>query len=391
MEEENEKLVGIFIGASVESAPQLPFIIRHKNGSEHQIISQLHNLFVFPFGSGKSALAKNIPNSLLSLSHTEPSIVGTISKEGNLVKSDLINSAKRVYTMDECHRLNKKGIDAMLSLLEDGFYNRSLGFSLRAPLNEGNYKKEGWEITSNKSLNSINLKVRFSCIGFCERITRLMQRAFLSRFAVFNVVMTDDDIFKLMKGEGILKAGNVRDKYRIFKNPVEFNCYDDFVDEYKKIMVDKSFNALFNTTEKGYISRIGGNLAKLTAHFCRLSGETTVTQKHYRKALQFAPMLVRNLKESNLTPALYEIYDAYFLKRMKQIDVAKLIGATKSYVSQSITFLKAQGFIDLTPEQEVEELETEREIIKEGNEERRMKREEKEKLKELENLKISKQ
>jgi DNA-binding MarR family transcriptional regulator len=355
MEIEDEKLIGIFIGASVESAAQLPFIIKHKNGSEHQIISQIHNLFVFPFGTGKSVLANKIPSSLLSLSHTEPSIVGSISKEGTLVKSDLVNAAKKVYVMDECHRLNKNGMDAMLSLLEDGYYDRSLGFALRAPLKEGNYKKDGWEITSARSLNNIGLRVKFSCIGFCERITKMMQGAFLSRFAVFNVVMTDEDIFNLMRGEGVLKAGHVKEKYPLMRKPVEFNCYDDFVDEYQKLVMEKKLNFIFNMQEKGYISRIGGHLAKLTAHFCRLDGKSVVEPKHYKKALQFAPLLMRNLKESSLTPVLYNVYDAYFIRKNKQVDVAKELNVTKSYVSSSVSYLKAQGFIELTDEQKAEE------------------------------------
>jgi len=378
MEGEVEKLIGIFIGASVESAPQLPFLIRHKNGTMHEIISQIHNLFVFPFGAGKSVLAKKIPSSLLSLSHTEPSIVGSISKEGTLVKSDLINAAKRVYVMDECHRLNKNGMDAMLSLLEDGYYDRSLGFALRAPLKEGNYKKDGWEITSARSLNNIGLRVRFSCIGFCERITHMMQGAFLSRFAVFNVVMTDEDIFNLMRGEGVLKAGNVREKYPIMRKPVEFNCYDDFVNEYQKLVMDKKFNLLFNMQEKGYISRIGGHLAKLAVHFCRLESKSIVEPKHYRKALQFAPLLMRNLKEASLTPILYNIYDCYFVRKEKQCEVCKELNVSKAYVSSSVSYLKAQGFIELTDEQKLEEEEI---SVEQREEEKKYSEKRKEELK----------
>lgn len=374
MENEEEKLIGTFISASVESAPQMPFIIKHRNGSEHQIISQLHNLFVFPFGAGKSVLAKKIPNSLLSLSHTEPAIVGSISKEGTIVKSDLVNAAKMVYVMDEAHRLNKNGMDAMLSLLEDGYYDRSLGFALRAPIKEGNYKKDGWEVTSARSLNNIGLRVRFSCIGFCERITRPMQGAFLSRFAVFNVVMTDEDIFKLMRGEGVLKAGKVKTKYKVFKVPVMFNCYDDFVDEYEKLIMDKKFNKLFNMQEKGYLARIGGNLAKLTAHFCRLDGKTEVEPKHYQRAMRFAPLMVRSLKETNLTPSMYNVYDSYFLRGNKQSVVSKELNVSKAYISNCVAFLKAQGFIELTKEQKEEEVEIERELKDEITRERERKK-----------------
>jgi len=364
MEDDEEKLVGIFIGASVESSAQLPFKIIHRNGEEHTIISQLHNLFVFPFASGKSVLAEKIPNSKLSLSHTEPAIVGTITSDGSIVKSDLINAANRVYCMDEAHRLNKKGMDAMLSLLESGYYNRSLGYAMKSPVNDGDYKKLGWSMETEESLNSISLRVRFSCIGFCERVTASMQGAFLSRFAIFNVVLTDKDIFNLMRGEGILKAGNVKSKYKLYKKPVIFSCYDDFVDEYQKIVMDKELNLIFSPLEKGYLARIGSHLAKLSVYFARiesknkikkLSEEIKVEKHHYRKALLFAPLLVRNLKEISLTPEMYKIYDLYFLKKLGQKEVSDLLGVSKSHISQAVKFLKSQGFIELTKRQDEED------------------------------------
>jgi len=364
MEDNEERLIGIFIGAGVESAPQLPFYIKHKNGESHRIISQLHSLFVFPFASGKSVLAEKVPNSKLSLSHTEPAIVGTISKDGDIVKSDLINAANRVYCMDEAHRLNKKAMDAMLSLLESGYYNRSLGYAMKTPVKQGDYKKAGWEVSTEESLNSVALKVRFSCIGFCERVTKGMEGAFLSRFAIFNVVLTDDDIFNLMRGEGILKAGNVKSKYKIYKKPVIFDCYDDFVDEYQKLIMEKKLNLIFPSFEKGYLARIGAHLAKLSVYFARIdyknvakkvSEEIKVEKKHYQKALLFAPLLVRNLKEISLTPEMYKIYDLYFLRKIKQVDVSNSLGVSKSHVSQSIKFLTAQGFIELTKEQTEED------------------------------------
>jgi len=370
---EQVKLIATFIRASVESAGQLPFLIKHRNGTEHEIISQLHNLFVLPFGSGKSALASTIPNSHLSLNHTEPAIVGSISKEGTYVPSDLINAANGVYCMDEAHRLNKKAIDAMLSLLEDGHYNRSLGFALRAPVNEGNFKKEGWSVNSKKSLNSIDLKVRFSCIGFCERLTSFMMGAFLSRFVIFNVVLDDEDIFKLMQGKSILDAGRITKKFSRMKNQVIFDCYDNFIDEYKEFVMSRGLNNVFKQYEKGYISRIGAHLAKLSAHFCRMEGKTKVEPKHYRRALIFTPLLVKNLKETKLTPSQYQVYDAYFLRKMKQVEISLDLGVSPEYVSQTVGFLRRNGFIDITKEQE-DEIKTLEEGEKNEIEESRRKR-----------------
>lgn len=355
MDKDNANLIHTFIRAMVESSNQLPFTVKHRNGTEHTIISPIHLLFVFPFGTGKSSLASKIPNSTLSLNHTEPSIIGSISREGNLVKSDLINAANGVYVMDEAHRLSKKAIDAMLSLLEDGYYSRSLGFALKSMVNEGSFEKNGWEITTGKSLNKIGIRVRFACGAFCEKITSVMQGAFLSRFAIFTIKMEEDDLFKLMKGEGILKVGEIAKKYPKLKKQIIFDTYDDFVEEYRRVVKDNQLGLIFKDEEMGYLVRAGAHLAKLSVHFARMKGNDRVTEVEYKKALKFAPLLIRNLKESFLTPNLYKIYDMYFLNGMKQADIAFQLGVSRAAICKNVKLLKQNGFINQTKEQVEEE------------------------------------
>jgi hypothetical protein len=163
------------------------------------------------------------------------------------------------------------------------------------------------------------------------------------------------DIFEMSRGNGILRiAGEIAKKFHVRKEPVIFENFDDFSREFEKICKDNSFDKLFQHFEAGYFVRVQSYLARLAGHFCRLEGKHKVEEKHYKRALHLAPLLVRNLKECFLTPSAYKIYDLFQIQGKRQIDIAKELGFSRAYISKTITELRLKGFITPSEDQQKE-------------------------------------
>jgi len=331
------KIINILVKASVESASQPPIKTPY-----FTIRSQFHILIVMPFGTGKSSLASQIPNSHTTLNYTLPAVVGTINKEGDYINSSIVNSANRVFIIDEGHRLSNKCIDALLSLLEDGSYSRVLGYKIKNPKKEGGLKSLGWDVKPNKTGNGFDLRVNFSCIWFGERIFEEHKKAFLSRFFPLIIAPKEKDIDNYLRGEEFLSCDK-DEKFNKYKDYCIMNkSVFDYLTE-KFINISKGFK--FIDEEQGYRVRARGQLIKLAGHFARLRGSLAINKKDCDKALLLADICLLNYKLVNLTPLELKIFNLVRLGNLKQKEIAVELGITPPIVSEYINKLKYKNIL----------------------------------------------
>ncbi|MDD5059416.1 MAG: winged helix-turn-helix transcriptional regulator [Sideroxydans sp.] len=331
------KIVNMLIRASVESASQPPiktpfFTLR----------SQFHILIVMPFGTGKSSLAGHIPNSHTTLNYTLPAVVGTINKEGDYINSAVVNSANGVFIIDEGHRLTQGCINALLSLLEQGYYSRMLGYKIKNPKNDGDLSKLGWEVRPNNTGNGFDLWADFSCIWFGERIYEQHKGAFLSRFFPLMIAPKRNDVNDYLMGEEFLSC-DVKGKYKKYKN----NCIMDkptFI-YLTKNFITKTDNFYFSDAEQGYRVRGRGQLIKLAGHFARLRGSLKINKQDCDRALLFADICMLNYQVVNLNPLEMKIFNLIRLGNMKQEEIAGMLNITQPVVSEYIAKLREKHII----------------------------------------------
>lgn len=327
-----------FITAAIESAPQKSILIPN-----HEILAQLHCLLIIPFGMGKSTISRSIPNSYLSLSHSLPAILGTINKEGELVDSALLNSRNKVLLLDEMHRLSSSSVDAMLNLLESGYYMRSLGYKIKNEIKcPYTLEKDGYNIQVNESKNGFEIRTKFSCIGFAEWVPKHFEQALLSRFATIRMLTNKEMAFRISRGESLIDEIKLK-TFKVYKKSVNFkDTYYDFIDAIEQRV--NTLNIQFPDCQAGYYTRVNAHLIKLAAHFARMRGSLTVIKEDWEKTLDYIPILLYNLKSATLTPIQYKIYELALLGNT-QYNISKLTGYSPGTISYTVNRLKTLGLI----------------------------------------------
>ena len=156
---------------------------------------QLNVLLVSSFGSGKSALFKSIEREGLGLRLTDysmPGLIGTIKASGRIVKGFVIHARGSTLLIDEFQKFGKREKDALLSIMEDHFYRRPLGYNVDPPIEEFDefYRLRGVE-------NYYEIWSRLSFIVGCMYFKRktIDDYALLSRCYPIVLTMSEDDAF----------------------------------------------------------------------------------------------------------------------------------------------------------------------------------------------------
>jgi len=343
---EKESIINTFIQASVESAQQPKIIIETENRTWN-ILSQFHTLVSIPFGMGKSQLARRIPNSHYTSKFTLASMIGTITKDGEVIESALKNAANKVLTGDEAHRMSPSALDSLLNLLESGKDNRSLGYKAKTKIKIGT-EKSGFMLSTTKTLNSIDIFARFSCILFAERIPSFMYGALLSRFASVLVKTSIDDAFLFIKGESILGQINQQTEYKKYKAdqkiPKEEYLY--FTNKYEDII--RKNKVQFKKDTHGYITRVAMNIIKLSAHFARVQNNGKITKEHIDTALDYTLPILKAIQAIQLTPMQLTILHMLTKGKMSQSEISKELQISKQAVNAHKKELEKSEYLDKT-------------------------------------------
>jgi len=315
-------------------------VIKEKEGPKKYFITRgnIHAMLVMPFGSGKTSSFLDIENAVYAYDITFPGLIGTITKDGEVVESSLMKAGGKVLVIDEFQLLDETTKNAMNSLLEyPHTYSRNLGYRVKVPV-----KKRSKYYSIEAKGNELRVYAKFSCIagGMYVNKKSTISKAWLSRFIPLRFTPTLDYYEKLSKGEKTIKINP-----RIVETDFYFPNYLDFHklywDTFKSLPIKEYF--VKHPDESGYIVRCLQDIVRLSCFIASLDNRETVKKEDYELALRFLP----NILLSYLYSGLDEI-DIFILNNihtMKQSEIAERLGMTPSAVSIRIATLKKMGVI----------------------------------------------
>jgi len=353
------RLVEKLIEASIGSASAGRLILNEGKNGKFSTRAQMHLLLLKDFGTGKSSsVAEYLKDRRYVVPLTEftyPGLVGSIDKNGDFNQGALIEAAGKCLLIDEGQNLSEKARDVMLSLLEEQYYSRSLGFAVRKEINDGS---EFYSV--NVKDGSISLAVRFSCIflgmGMPRHYNRSYLYAWLSRFVPIRMVSGLQDVYKMVRGESLLRIS----RPKMMRGDFYFDDYLDYVDSHEELVNSLPFKEkLMERNMAGFVARNVTDMARFAAYLSwKESGKNKVLKSKWKEVLNYVPLVLRNYFFNDISEREFEIYNLYS-EGFKVYDIAREVGMDPSNVSKYLSSLREKGLINnegKTIDEEVEEI-----------------------------------
>ncbi len=228
----------------------------------------INAMLIMPFGTGKtSSLHKNLDSASLkkyvrtAYDITFPGLVGTITKDGEIVKGEAMSCGGKLLLIDECNMLSQQAKNAMLSLLEyPHLYSRNLGYNIKKDVKEG---KEYTKIFGKAGEGKINIYSKFSCITTAMTIAKdtPIDLGFFSRFIPIRMVPTQHYLKTLIQGGNPIKFSPKIEKL-YFEHSEYLPMSEEITSRFEQINYFKKF-----IMEKGYESRFIGDMVRLAGYY----------------------------------------------------------------------------------------------------------------------------
>jgi len=266
---------------------------------------QLNVLLISSFGSGKSAMFKQIEREELGLrltDYTMPGLIGTIRPSGRITRGFVIHARGSTLLVDEFQKFSKKEKDALLSIMEDHFYRRPLGFNVEPPVEDFDefHRLRGIE-------NYFEIWSRLSFIVGCMYFRRktVDDFALLSRCYPIALTMSEDDAFDLFLGKTRFKLG----KHLKLKRE-ELAHREVYVSEkMQKLMSELYREAMMGfKVESGFITRGLWDLTRIASIESALKGFDEVQEEEVYNAIKFAPIQLLGYSRGQLTMKQMDVY-----------------------------------------------------------------------------------
>lgn len=266
---------------------------------------QLNVLIVSSFGSGKSALFKSIESEGLGLRLTDysmPGLIGTIKSSGRVVKGFVVHARGKTLLIDEFQKFGKREKDALLSIMEDHFYRRPLGFNVDPPIEEGD---EFYRLKAEENYFEIHSKLSFivGCMYF--RRKTVDDFALLSRCYPIVLTMSEDDAFDLFLGKTRFKLGKHLETKRDL-----LAHRDVFVSEKMQRLMSELYKDAKRgfRIESGFITRGLWDLTRIAAIESAVKGYDEVQEEEVYNAIKFAPIQLLGYGRGQLTMKQMDVY-----------------------------------------------------------------------------------
>lgn len=306
------------LSACVSSAKAEPIVLHEWKGKRYLTRSQVHVLFIMPFGTHKTTILNQMPGVGLT-EFTAPGLLGTISREGEYTPGLAIKAAGQPLKVDEHQKLTYSARSAMLNLLEGQPYDRNLGYSSKKPYNKS--KKNLMKIRLKAGDNYFSIFSRFSCIcaGMWKTQSGQADDAWISRFIPANLILARKDIYNIYRGKPLFNFRVVND----YENPPEFTKWLRFVDLNEKITDELCSKYEWarkmdgSQQRSGFFGRIMSDLARLICFYDRSESEV----KNYDFFTNYLPYFCYNLATSSLTQNEYNVFSMMVQNRYTVKDI----------------------------------------------------------------------
>jgi DNA-binding transcriptional ArsR family regulator len=307
---------------------------------------QINVLLVSSFGSGKSVLFRTIEDAKLGIrctDYTMPGIIGTIKANGRVVKGFVIHARGSTLLIDEFQKFGKKEKDALLSLMEDHFYRRPLGYNVDPPVEESD---EFYTLRAKENYYEVYSKLSFIIGSMYFRRKTLDDYALLSRCFPVVLTMTENDAFDLYLGKTRFKLSDKLEKKR------EIVAHRDiFVsDEIQKLMAELYKESMKGfTLESGFIARGLWDLTRISAVESALKGYGEVVEEEVYNAIKFAPIQILGYGRGQLTVKQMDVYSV-ICSNTEGINPSRIIeetGLPEATVMQTLKELVNMNLVEV--------------------------------------------
>ena len=298
-------LIEELFGLTIASAPTKALKIVQQDGTTFKTRLSINTLIVSPFGTGKSSFLNAVERAnygVLIHEYTLPAIVGTIKKSGEIIDGFVIRSAGKVLLIDEFQKFGKREKEALLSIMEDHQYTRTLGYQIAPPVHrEGDF----YELHGEGNAFTIRVRNAFIIGSMYFKKRTIEDKALLSRSFPIVLKPTLDDAFSILtRGSSFKLPREVDSWYQRSINAevtMPTNVAEHLSKRYRNEIED-------DYIEVGFVVRGMMDIARISGIYTAIDGRTEVTIDDVDRAMKFAPLQVAGYNLGSLTPASIEVY-----------------------------------------------------------------------------------
>jgi len=330
-----------FVLEASASSARFDSVVEHEGDSRYITRGVIHSMLVMPFGSGKTSLFVSVKEAISAHDISFPGLIGTITKEGELIESEVMKAAGKILIIDEFQKLSIDVRNAMNSILEyPHVYTRTLGYRIRnRVVKRGKY----YRVVAKRDSNMFEIYSRFSCIagGMYVNTRKTISKAWFSRFIPIRMHPSVDWYEKLSRGEKIIF---INPKLRELK--FEFNNYLDFHSIYWDLIKSSDILKYFSARpeERGYLVRCLQDLVRLSAFVASLDNSAEINDE-YMVSLSVLPNILASYIFSDLDEVDMCILNKW--PNLNQTELASEFGLTQAAISTRIRVLKEEGLLGL--------------------------------------------
>jgi DNA-binding transcriptional ArsR family regulator len=307
---------------------------------------QINVLLVSSFGSGKSALFRAIEEAELGVrctDYTMPGIIGSIRPNGRIVKGFVIHARGSTLLIDEFQKFGKKEKDALLSLMEDHFYRRPLGYNVEPPIEESD---EFHILRARENYYEVYSRLSFIIGSMYFRRKTVDDYALLSRCFPVVLTMTENDAFDLYMGKSRFKLSSKLERKREIVAHRDVFVSDKIQSLMSELYKDsmKGFNI-----ESGFIARGLWDLTRISAVESALKGYEEVVEEEVYNAIKFAPIQILGYGRGQLTMKQMDVYSV-ICSNTEGINPSKIIeetGLPEATVMQTLKELVNMNLVEV--------------------------------------------
>lgn len=264
-------------GIALRKLTKLEIVQPHQN---YLLRPQQHVLLVGPFGLGKSSLWKSLRTQLKEgkdceyiTDYSYPGIVGTISKAGEFIPGKISRAGGKIIFIDEFQKLSGSAKNALLSLLEDQYFQRALGFKVQTPV-----RKYSKYMRYSASENEFTIETNFTCFAssmwFFKNYSHYgyqqMAKGLLSRFVPIFMAHAYSDIYDDANRKNVPRPD-------VFDTSVEhviidWDLYQRIVYEHRLLTSQLSLVKGMQQSDLGFLKRsIADVVRHITARWIKIN------------------------------------------------------------------------------------------------------------------------
>lgn len=313
------------------------------NNSIFSIRGNINCMLISPFGAGKTTQIFDMEGVEIERGNnlSMPGLVGTISREGQLIKGSCMRAGGKLLIIDEAQSIPRSVMDAMNALLEPPHqYTRALGFKMMMPVKEPKSQRGNFWIRGEE--NQFTMKSKFSCIASSMRVKlrSTIEYAFFSRFIPARMRLDRDYVKKMLSGGSVhsIKVTNFKGDF-IFKDYLQFKDY--YFDRFDKSHWARVFDA--NDEKYGHVIRNVGDLCRLAAFMAARRGTNYVSFEDAKKiADKFFDQIFYNIM---MGPLKHNEYNVLNLIGKTQEEIAEELNTTQQNISRIMLGLRRKGLL----------------------------------------------